>query len=164
MICKWWFTVNLHQGQMISADENMNQLSYRIFSLLSWCILETNGRSRHQRGKQKIVTYITQNFSYHRPCLYIQVHGRENTASSNLIKGTSPRISHSVVLACISKDTTERTLPTKGCLIWSTMFVVESFYNRKIKFVDIGISGKGIVCWHLLPRDVYVWQPKHCSS
>ena len=96
---------------------NMNQLSYRIFSLLSWCILETNGRSRHQRGKQKIVTYITQNFSYHRPCLYIQVHGRENTASSNLIEGTSPRISHSVVLACISKDTTERTLPTKGCLV-----------------------------------------------
>ena len=141
---------------MISADENMNQLSYRIFSLLSWCILETNRRSRHQRGKQKIVTYITQNFSYHRPCLYIQVHGRENTASSNLIEGTSPRISHSVVLACISKNTTERTLPTKGCPIWYAIFVVESFYNRKVRFVNIWVSGKGIIWRSFLTRDVSI--------
>ena len=122
---------------MISADENRNQLCYRIFSLLSWCILETNGRSRHQRGKQKIVTYITQNFSYHRPCLYIQVHGRENTASSNLIKGTSPRISHSVVLACISKDTTERTLPTKWGLIVSAKKILDRIFKKPVTILNM---------------------------
>ena len=94
-------------------------------------------RSWRQRIWWNLFTYIPQNFSFHRTCLYIQGHDRENTPNSSL---------------------------TKGCLIWSTIFVVESFYNRKIKFVDIGISGKGIVCWHLLTRDVYVWQPKHCSS
>ena len=132
LICKWWFTVNLRQGQMISADENMNQLSYRIFSLLSWCLV-MNTRRWHRNSPTKRMLH------------------------------TLLIISRSIVLACMSKDTTERTLPTKGCPIWYAIFVVESFYNRKIKFVDIGISGKGIVCWHLLTRDVYVWQPKHCS-
>ena len=111
-----------------------------ISNILSAFIIYTGNEYEKLTSKEsnkKNVTYITHNFSFHRTCLYIQGHDRENTPNSSL---------------------------TKGCLIWSTMFFVESFYNRKIKFVDIGISGKGIVCWHLLTRDVYVWQRKHCSS
>ena len=82
-----------------------------------------------KESNKKNVTYITHNFSFHRTCLYIQGHDRENTPNSSL---------------------------TKRCLIWFTMFVVESFYNRKIKFVDIGISGKGMIWGSLLTRDVSI--------
>ena len=115
---------NSDSQETSSTDEDMNQLSYRIFSLLSWCLVMYTRR-------------------WHR-----------NTTTKRMLH-TLLIISRSIVLACMSKDTTERTLPTKGCLIWSAMFVVESFYNRKIKFVDTGISGKGIVCWPLLTRDAH---------
>ena len=105
------------------------QLCYRVFSPLSWFILEMNTRSWHQRVQQKNVTCITQNFSFHSTCLYIQELDREKTANSNL---------------------------TKGCLIWFTMFVVESFYNRKIRFVNIRISGKGMIWKSCLTRYVSI--------
>ena len=122
---------------MISADENRNKLCYRIFSLLSWCILEINTRSWHRKSPTKRMLH------------------------------TLPRISHSTILACIPKDTTERTLPTKGCPIWYAIFVVESFYNLKVRIVNIWVSGKGIVCWPLLTRNVSISinpsQPKHTT-
>jgi len=95
-------------------------------SLLSWCILETNMRSWHRKSPTKRMLH------------------------------TSPRISHSIVLTCISKDTIERTLPTKGCPIWYAIFVVESFYNLKVRLVNIWVSGKGIIWRSLLTRDVSI--------
>jgi hypothetical protein len=74
----------------------------------------------------------------------------------NSIFSTSTRISHSTILACIFKYATERTLPTKRCLIWFTMFVVESFYNLKVRLVNIWVSGKGIIWRSLLTRDVSI--------
>ena len=82
-----------------------------------------------KESNKKNVTYITQNFSFHHTCLYIQVRDRENTANSNL---------------------------TKGCLIWFTMYVVESFYNLKVRLVNIWVSGKGMIWRSFLTRDVSI--------
>ena len=37
-----------------------------------------------ERVQQKIVIYITQNFSFHHTCLYIQVRDRENTPNKEV--------------------------------------------------------------------------------
>ena len=99
---------------------------------------------------------VTQQHSQQRAILHDLPSSSLTKESNKNLLHTLPRVSHSIVLTCIFKDTTERTLPTKGYLIWFTMLVVESFYNRKVRFVNIWVSGKGIIWRSFLTRDVSI--------
>ena len=108
-------------------------------------------RNDQCRWKQELIVLLNILLSF------IMYSGEVDIKESNKIAlHTLPTISHSTILACIFKFATERTLPTKRCLIWFTMFVVESFYNLKVRLVNIWVSGKGIIWRSLLTRDVSI--------
>ena len=111
----------------------------------------TNDQCRWKQ-EQIVLSNILSTFMMYSGNKYEKLTSRVQSLSLRI----SPRISHSIILACIFKDATERALPTKGCLIWSNMFVVESFYNEKVRLVNIRISGKGMIWRSFLTRDVSI--------
>ena len=60
---------------------------------------------------------VTQQHSQQRAILHDLPSSSLTKESNKNLLHTLPRVSHSIVLTCIFKDTTERTLPTKGYLI-----------------------------------------------